>query len=294
MDIRAEEISFQYGDSEDSPLVLDGVSFTLEGGECAALAGPSGSGKSTLAQLLNGLLSPTRGRLLADDRPYSDNSRFLRDLRRKVALVFQFPEAQIFEATVADEVAYAARQQGILETEIPARVDSALDAVGLNPAAFRDRNPLKLSGGEDRLVTIASLLVVDPDLLILDEPTLGLDYPHKLMIQALIENRRRGQGVLLITHDLDLALALCPRSLVLNKGCLAWDGPTRELFLEHDPSAEFGLADPESVQVWKRIRTALPDIHVPGPLELETWVAGLAGPVKRQVMNLIGAMISGG
>lgn len=281
MDILAEDLSFRYNDSKDAPLVLDGVGFALQHGECAALVGPSGSGKSTLAQLLNGLLSPTRGRLLFDDAPQ------MRELRRRVALVFQFPEAQIFEATVAEEVAFAARQQGVKETDIPGRVAAALWAVGLDPAAFLERNPLKLSGGEDRLVTIASLLVVEPDWLILDEPTLGLDYPHRQMIKALIQDRPAGRGILLITHDLDLALEVCPRALALHQGRLAWDGPIRGLLLEQNAAAICGLANPESVRLWKRLKAALPEVELPDPPELEKWAAGLTGRIKRQVIEIL-------
>jgi energy-coupling factor transport system ATP-binding protein len=288
MDLQADHLSFQYEDVSPPRPVLEEISFSLKGSECAALVGPSGSGKSTLAQLLNGLLFPTRGRLLFNGKPIMDKATEWRELHRRVALVFQFPEAQIFEATVFEEVAFAARQNNLVTGQLQGRVNEALEAVGLDPAEFLTRNPMKLSGGEDRLVTIASLLVVDPDWLILDEPTLGLDYPHKRMIQALIEKRRQsGKGVLLITHDLDLALVVCPRLLALNQGRLVWEGATRKFLLEHDVAEEFGLADSETVRVWKRLRTSLPDLTIPDPPELEAWAAGLTGNFRGQVAKVL-------
>ena len=141
MDIRAENISFCYSDSRETPLVVEAASFTLHNGECVALVGPSGSGKSTLAQLLNGLLSPTDGRLFLDQTPYRAFQHDKRSLHRRIALVFQFPEAQIFEKTVFDEVAYAARQQRIPESEIAGRVQTALETVGLSWDDLKGRNP---------------------------------------------------------------------------------------------------------------------------------------------------------
>jgi energy-coupling factor transport system ATP-binding protein len=287
MDIRAEDLTFRYDDNRETAPVLEQVSFELKSGECAALVGPSGSGKSTLAQLLNGLLSPASGHLLFDGHLRDDRFPNRRDLRRRVALVFQLPEAQIFETTVFEEVSFAARQWGTPKDEIPRLVESALEAVGLDPEIFQNRNPLNLSGGESRLVTIASLLVIQPDWLILDEPTLGLDYPHKVKIKAVIQNRRPESGILLITHDLDLAMAICPRMLALDQGRLVWDGSSSDLLTRRAIFSEFDLAEAESVRIWQRLKTAAPEVTLPEPLELETWAAGLKGEARTKVNNAL-------
>jgi len=293
MHLQAEQVSFHYDD--DGEPVLKDVSFELRGGECVALAGPSGSGKSTLAQLLNGLLSPTRGRLLAEGRPYPKDAAGLRDLRRRVGLVFQFPEAQIFEATVHDEVAFAARRQGVSEAEVPGRVEAALAAVGLDPEAFRPRNPLKLSGGEDRLITLASLLVVDPDWLILDEPTLGLDGAHTARVREMIRARQaRGRGVVLITHDLELTLELCPRILALRRGELAWDGSPRELLVRPDLESAFGLAAPLTVVLWQRLAGAFPEAPPDDPTRLEAWVEAQDRDRRKKIPGVLQQFAAGG
>ena len=280
MDIRVEKLFFQYDQEEEALPALQDVSFSLRSGECVALLGPSGSGKSTLAQHLNGLLKPDRGHIWVDGRLLRWSPSELKALRRRVGLVFQFPEAQIFEASVFAEVAFAARQWGIPAEEIPGRVEKALAAVGLDAEGFGDRNPLKLSGGEARLISVASLLVVDPDWLILDEPTLGLDLAHWRCIRDLIEQRTKAsRSVLLITHDFNLVLQACPRTLVINEGRITYDGPTSDLLINYDLGVEFGLAPPEVIVLWNALKTASEQLGETGPFpnpdpeELTSWVA---------------------
>ncbi len=288
MEIRAEDIHFSYESALTGDFALQGVSFVLPPGECVALAGASGSGKSTLAQLLNGLLWPRRGRLLVQGWPVINKPAALRELRRQVALVFQFPEAQIFEQTVLDEVAFAARRQGVPESEIPALVENAIQAVGLNPEDFLGRNPLKLSGGEARLVTIASLLVVEPAWLILDEPTLGLDFLHTRHIRDIIKRRRAARrGTLLITHDLALALEICPRILVLQCGRLVYDGRTTDLFLQPELVKKCDLADPEVINLWRLLKSELPDLPCLDENALISTITELAPAKKEMVAQLL-------
>jgi energy-coupling factor transport system ATP-binding protein len=284
MNLRAENISFAYPEN-GRHYALAELEFTLHAGECVALVGPSGAGKSTLAQILNGLLWPSKGFLSCDGQRVQQDAKSLRSLRRRVGLVFQFPEAQIFEPTVRQEVGFAAREWGSPEAEIQPRVEAALAAVGLEPDEFLERNPFKLSGGEDRLITIASLLVVEPDWLILDEPTLGLDFAHSERIKDLIRNRKTNQqGLLLITHDLDIACELCPRVLVLKAGKLAFDGSAADFLSEHILGEEFGLDDPDLVKIWKQMKVldpalALDDLRYP-----EKWVSGLPND-KRSALS---------
>lgn len=252
--IQLEDVCYRYEAGESQRDALSGINLTLRAGECVGLIGPSGSGKSTLAQVLNGLLRPIRGRMLMDGKALDYRAASLRDLRRRVGLIMQLPEAQIFEATVFDEVAFAARQWGLPEWEMGERVNRALSGIGLESEAFMKRDPMKLSGGEARLVTIASLLVVEPDWLILDEPTLGLDYPHTQQIRSLVMRRKEmGRGTLLISHDLDLVSDLCPRVVVLRDGRVAFDGDSAALFREHDLKDEFDLESPLRWKIRRRL-----------------------------------------
>ena len=254
MQIQLEDVGYCYDSGESQRDALYAIKLTLRRGECVGLIGPSGSGKSTLAQVLNGLLRPVSGRLLWDGKPLEYRPKSLRELRRYVGLIMQMPEAQIFEATVFNEVAYAARQWGLQEAEIPDRVSRALSWVGLEMDAFRHRDPMRLSGGEARLVTIASLLAVDPAWLILDEPTLGLDCRHTRKIRLLVMRRKEmGRGTLLISHDLDLVFDLCPRVIALRDGRLAFDGDADELFRHHDFKGEFGLESPARWEIRRRL-----------------------------------------
>lgn len=299
VDIRIENLSFRYDHYSGSTPVLRDLNVSIRSGECLALVGPSGSGKSTLAQHLNGLLKPDSGYIWIDGKLLRWTTSELKALRRRVGLVFQFPESQIFEGSVFDEVAFAARQWGLPPEAIPDRVKSALAAVGLDYSEFKARNPLKLSGGEARLISIASLLVVDPDWLVLDEPTLGLDFAHWRHIRNLIFDRKAsGKGVMLITHDLDLALHVCPRTLILKEGRLRYDGPTEELLISHDISAEYELASPEIVNLWKALKLsaneAVKETDFPGPDmgQLEAWILSQPAPSRQELCSVLKQYLS--
>jgi energy-coupling factor transport system ATP-binding protein len=225
--------------------------------------------------------------LLIDGRPQGYKPAPLRELRRRVGLVFQLPEAQIFEPTVFEEVAFAGRQWGIPESEIPQRVNQALRSVGLDPESFLLRNPARISGGEARLLTIASLLVADPDWLILDEPTLGLDYHHVLKVRALMAARQQeNRGVLLITHDLELAYQVCAAVIVLNEGRIAYQGPVESLFLQHDLKGEFGLTLPSRFEILKKLKAAMPDEEI-GAAELGTAWPNLTSAQKAKMQQVL-------
>jgi energy-coupling factor transport system ATP-binding protein len=299
VDIRVENLSFKYDHYGSITPVLHDVSVSIRSGECLALVGPSGSGKSTLAQHLNGLLKPDSGHIWINGKPLRWTASELKALRRQVGLVFQFPESQIFEGSVFDEVAFAARQWGLPPEDIPDRVTSAMAAIGLDSAEFKERNPLKLSGGEARLISIASLLVVDPEWLVLDEPTLGLDFAHWRHIQRLILDRKASdKGVMLITHDLDLALQVCPRTLILREGRLCYDGSTEELLVKHDISEEFELASPEIVNLWKALMLwadeAVRETEFPGPDmgQLEAWILSQPAPQRQQLCSVLKQYLS--
>lgn len=182
------------------------------------VVGHTGSGKSTLAQHLNGLLIPQSGSVVVDGTEVREKSPDLRAVRRKVGLVFQYPEQQLFAENVFEEVAFAPRNWGVHEAEILGLVQSSLALVGLD-GQYLERSPFHLSGGEKRKVAIASVLASTPEYLVLDEPTAGLDsFSRKELVDLFTALKGKGYGILLVTHDLDIALQASDAILILNRG----------------------------------------------------------------------------
>ncbi|MDP7633307.1 MAG: energy-coupling factor transporter ATPase [Candidatus Latescibacteria bacterium] len=222
-------VSHTYAEGVPEPIqALDGVEMEIGRGQILAIAGASGSGKTTLVQHLNGLLRPTRGRVELDRIDLTDENRLpLMQLRRRVGLVFQFAEAQLFAETVAEDVAFGPQNVGLAPAKVDEAVATALDAVQLPLAEYGDRSPFHLSGGERRRVAIAGVLAMDPQVLVLDEPTAGLDAQStRVLIQILQDLQRDDRSVVLVTHDMDLISELAPRLVILHKGQIAYDGPT--------------------------------------------------------------------
>ena len=211
---------------EDGTVALQDVSFRITHGESVAIIGANGAGKSTLLMHLNGHLRPTRGDVRIGDAPL--NKETLPAVRRTVGLVFQDPDDQLFMPTVYDDVAFGPRNQGLPEAEVDVRVREALERVGV--WAVHAKPPYRLSGGEKKRVAIAGVLAMAPDILVMDEPTSGLD-PHGrrqlIRLLAAFSHTR-----IFTSHDLDMVLELCPRTIVLLAGSVMADGPTREIFAD--------------------------------------------------------------
>lgn len=230
---------------------LDEVSFSLERGEFALIIGPSGSGKSTLVQHLNGLLRPTSGRVFFEDQEISSDKRGLLQLRRRIGLVFQMPEEQFFSESVYAEVAFAPHNLGLDESEIKNRVKDALGKVGLDAEQLQDRHPFQLSAGQKRLVAVAAVLSLNPDVLILDEPTAGLDPAGRRNLFDLLAmlNRDSGLTVIISTHHLDEVAALADRIIVLQHGRLVLDGMAKEILNRRQQLDDLGLALPAVTEI---------------------------------------------
>ncbi|MDO9509010.1 MAG: ATP-binding cassette domain-containing protein [Thermovirgaceae bacterium] len=233
---------------------LDGVTFEAAKGIWVAVVGHTGSGKSTLAQHLNGLLLPSGGSVSIDGVTIRSGEDSLRVVRQKVGLVFQYPEQQLFEETVFQEVAFGPKNWGFPPDEIKYEVEKSLSQVGIGPEFF-GVNPFRLSGGQKRRVAIASVLSSRPDYLVLDEPTAGLDSAGKRQLLALLlDLKALGKGIVHVTHDMDLALGLADIVLVLDEGkSLLWGPPELILgeLLEHDIR---GLVIPPMVRFAGKLR----------------------------------------
>lgn len=210
----------------DGTTALRGVSFRFTHGECVGVVGANGAGKSTLLLHLNGCLAPTSGTVRVGDVQVT--KRTLPDVRRAVGMVFQDPDDQLFMPTVREEVAFGPLNAGLTAAEVETRVARALETV--DAAHLADRPPYRLSGGEKRAVAIASVLGLEPDILVMDEPTANLDpFARRKTIELL---RGFHHTRIIATHDLDLVLDVCTRALVLRAGEVAADGPPGEVFLD--------------------------------------------------------------
>ncbi len=258
-------------------VALSGVSLVVDRGEWVSVVGHTGSGKSTLAQHMNALLLPTEGHVSVDGVGVEENRARLREIRRKVGLVFQYPEQQIFEETVFEEIAFGPKNWGVPGDEIPERVTEALSLAGLGET-FKELSPFHLSGGEKRRVAIASVLAVRPDYLVLDEPTAGLDASGKRELCDLLHGlKQKGTGIVHITHDLELAVSVSDRILVLTGGkSRLWGTPG--VILEELTEREVpGLVMPPVPLFSGRLRELGMDVPV-------TWNAEtLVGAIERCV-----------
>jgi len=221
--LEVRSVVFAYPDGHQA---LFGVDFTVAVDERVALLGPNGAGKTTLVLHLNGIYLPDHGEVRVAGLPVV--KEHLPEIRRRVGIVFQDPDDQLFMPTVRDDVAFGPANLGLRGTELDARVDEALAAVGMTGAA--DRPPHHLSFGQRRRVAAATVLAMRPDILVLDEPSSNLDPAARREFADIV--RSLGMTTLMVTHDLPYALELCPRAIVMNEGRIVADGPTREILTD--------------------------------------------------------------
>ena len=236
-------------------VALHDVTLSIPDGQFVGLIGHTGSGKSTLVQHLNGLIKPTSGEVLVDGQSLSDKNTDLRAIRRKVGLVFQYPEYQLFEETVFKDIAFGPSNLGLSQGEIAERVREAAQLVGLHEELL-ERSPFELSGGQKRRVAIAGVLAMRPATLILDEPAAGLDpRGHKRMMDIMRSlHERGGLTLVMVSHSMSDVAKLCSRILVMNKGTLAMDGSPEDIFMLGTKLEELGLGLPESAELSEKLR----------------------------------------
>lgn len=235
---------------------LDGVSFEIRDGEFVGLIGHTGSGKSTLIQHLNGLLKPTGGTIEVNGIRVEQRSKRMKELRQKVGLVFQYPEHQLFEETVYSDIAFGPKNLGCSRDEIDERVKEAMDSVGLDFDDVKDRSPFELSGGQRRRVAIAGVLAMKPEILILDEPTAGLDPRGRDEIFHRIKklHEKYGLTVILVSHSMEDIAKLVERIIVMNKGRIALDGPPAQVFMHSEELKSMGLGVPNITRLMAMLR----------------------------------------
>lgn len=234
MSIKIENLSYSYLRKTPNQVeALKDVSFEIPEGKITAIVGHTGSGKSTLIQTFNALLTPTNGVIEIGDFKITNNLKKLKkikELRKHVAIVFQFPEYQLFEETVEKDVAFGPKNYGLKEEEALEKAHKALQEVGIDESFYK-RSPFELSGGEKRRVSIAGILAINPDVLILDEPTAGLDpVGSKIILDLIIKLNKEGKTIIIVTHDMNIVLNHCDHVVVLNEGIVAFDGKPSELF----------------------------------------------------------------
>ena len=257
--IKAEDVRFSYVTAEGvAPIVLDGVSLSIEEGSFVAVLGHNGSGKSTLAKHFNSILLPTGGRVYVDGMDTADEELLLA-IRRTVGMVFQNPDNQIVANVVEEDVAFAPENLGVPPEEIRRRVDDALKAVGMYE--FREHAPHLLSGGQKQRIAIAGVIAMQPRCIVLDEPTAMLDPIGRADVLRTIKalNRQRGVTVVLITHHMDEA-AQADRLVVMAKGRVVADGAPREVFQRVEELKAVGLTVPETTELLWQLRQAGVDV----------------------------------
>lgn len=229
---------------------LDGVSFSVEKGDFIGIIGHTGSGKSTLIQHLNGLLKPTSGSVRLDGRDLWADKDFTRQARFRVGLVFQYPEYQLFEETVAKDIAYGPRNMGLSDEEVSRRVEEAAGFVGLTAEQLQ-KSPFDLSGGQKRRVAIAGVIAMEPKVLILDEPTAGLDPRGREAILAQLRSyhKQKGNTVILVSHSMEEIARNVDRIVVMSHSHKLMDGTPEEVFSRADELLQVGLDVPQVTKV---------------------------------------------
>ena len=253
--LEVKNLSHTYG--EKTPFVHDAVrdvSFTVDRGEIIGIIGHTGSGKSTLIQHLNGLLKPTEGEVLLDERNIWDNSKEIRKIRSRVGLVFQYPEYQLFEETVYDDIAFGPKNMGITGDELQERVLSICDLVGI-PKEYLSVSPFDLSGGEKRRVAIAGVMAMRPEIIVFDEPVAGLDPRGRSDVVRMIRDYRDTYNatVLIVSHNMEDMAVLADKLIVMSNGSLVAFDETEKIFSDPDFLKEIGLNVPIVTQVFSEL-----------------------------------------
>ena len=284
MSIRVENLVHIYDKGMPSEqLALDNISFTADDGQLVGIIGHTGSGKSTLLQHLNGLLKPESGSIVIGDTDITKPGISMVQIRKKIGLVFQYPEYQLFEETVAKDVAFGPRNLGLSREEIDERVREAIELVGLDYEEIKDRSPFELSGGQKRRVAIAGVVAMRPEVLILDEPTAGLDPKAHKDVLAMVEevHRRTGNITILVSHNMADIARLCDKVVVIDSGRLVTAGTPYEVFSKKEELRAVGLELPPVTAFTETLRERGVDLEAT-ILDTDTAAEQIAAYLKRK------------
>ena len=253
--LELKNLSFVYGkDTPFEKLAVDNVNITINRGELIGVIGHTGSGKSTLMQMLNGLIRPSAGQVILDGRDIWEEPKKIRSVRFKVGMVFQYPEYQLFEETVAKDIAFGPRNKGLSGEELDRAVREAAEFTGLKPGLLQ-KSPFDLSGGEKRRAAIAGVIAMDPEVLVLDEPTAGLDPMGRevLLSQITRYHKERKNTMLLVSHTMEDVARVADRVLVMNRGSVSMFAPVREVFSRDAELEELGLKVPQITKIMREL-----------------------------------------
>lgn len=235
---------------------LNNINLEINQGEFIGLIGHTGSGKSTLVQHLNGLMKPTSGDIIVEGINITEKGANLKQVRQKVGLVFQYPEHQLFEETIYKDIAFGPKNLGLSEEEVNVRVKESMELVGLDFEELKDRSPFELSGGQKRRVAIAGVIAMKPNILVLDEPTAGLDPSGRDEILGEVQKlyEKEGITIILVSHSMEDVAKLVDRILVMHRGKLVIDDTTREVFKRSDELEKMGLGVPQITKFMKEFK----------------------------------------
>lgn len=254
--LETKNLSYVYSDGTPFCVTaINNVNISIEKGEFVGIIGHTGSGKSTLVQHLNGLLTPSSGEVLLDGKNINESKITRRQARFKVGLCFQYPEYQLFESTVYKDISFGPKNMGLSEDEIDNRVKKAADFVGLKPDML-NKSPFDLSGGEKRRVAIAGVMAMEPEILILDEPSAGLDPRGRDMIAEMISSYRKttGSTVIIVSHSMEDVAKSADKVLVMNKSEVEMFGTVNEVFSKVERLADIGLNVPQLTQIFLNLK----------------------------------------
>lgn len=257
MSIKIENLVHVYmPKSPFEKVALNNVNIEINEGEFVALIGHTGSGKSTLIQHMNGLLKPTSGRIVVDGEDITKDGVKLTDIRKKVGLVFQYPEYQLFEETIEKDIEFGPSNLGLSDDEITKRVKKSMEMVGLDYDTYRNKSPFDLSGGQKRRVAIAGVIAMEPKVLILDEPTAGLDPKGRddILEQIRVLHDEYKMTIILVSHSMEDVGKLAERIIVMNKGEVALEGTPAKVFKEVETLENIGLAVPQVTYLMRELK----------------------------------------
>ncbi len=278
-----ELINLEHTFSEGTPFeykALDKINLKIESGKFIGLIGHTGSGKSTLIQHINGLIKPTGGTVIVDDLDLSNKETKMAQIRRRVGLVFQYPEYQLFEETIEKDIAFGPTNLGFDKEEVSRRIIEAMESVGLDYDEYKDKSPFDLSGGQMRRVAIAGVLAMKPDVLILDEPTAGLDPRGRdeILEEIQVMHDKYKMTVILVSHSMEDIAKYADKIIVMYKGKIEFYDSPSNIFKESKRLIEIGLAVPQVTELMKKLKAVDPLVD-DGIFTVEA--------AKEEVMNMI-------